>query len=193
MLRLARVALAVPLLMSVSEAFSFSFHFNKTLLHKSSWVIKPGPWSQRQIFFRGYESNIVNCHCKVSLWWAKIYIFCFIQSSQYFQHPHFVDDIIQAHCCSVARLCPTLCDPMDYSVQTSLSFTVSEFAQTYIHWVDDAIQAPHPLSPPSPHALNLSQHQGLFQSASSLHQMAKLLELQLQYQSFQWTFRIGFL
>ena len=48
-----------------------------------------------------------------------------------------------------------------------------ESTQTHVHWVDDAIQPPHPLSPSSPLALNLSQHQGLFQWVNSLHQLAK--------------------
>ena len=60
-----------------------------------------------------------------------------------------------------------------------------ELAQTHIHQVGDAIQPSHPLSPPSPPALNLSQHQGLFQGVSSSNQMAKVLELQLQHQSFE--------
>ena len=68
-----------------------------------------------------------------------------------------------------------------------------EFAQTHIHWVSDAIQPSHPLSPSSPPTLNLSQHQGLFQWISCLHQMAKVLELQLHHQSFQWIFRVDFL
>ena len=57
---------------------------------------------------------------------------------------------------------------------------LSEFAQTHVHWVDDAIQPYHPLPPPSPLALNLSQHQSLFQWVDFLHQVAKVLELQLQ-------------
>ena len=68
-----------------------------------------------------------------------------------------------------------------------------EFAQTYIHWVSDAIQPSPSLSPPSPPAFNLSQHQGLFQWVGSSHQVAKVLELQLQYQSFQRIFGIDFL
>ena len=55
-----------------------------------------------------------------------------------------------------------------------------------VHWVSDAIQPSHPLSSPSPPAFNLSQCQGLFKWVSSLHQMAKALEFQLQHQSFQW-------
>ena len=58
-----------------------------------------------------------------------------------------------------------------------------ELAQTHVHWVSDAIQPSHPLSSPSP-AFNLSQHQGLFQWISLLHQVTKVLEFQLQHQSF---------
>ena len=66
---------------------------------------------------------------------------------------------------------------------------LSEFTQTPVHWVGDAIQPFHPLSSPSPPTFNLSQHQSLFQWISSLHQVAKVLEFQLQHQSFQWIFR----
>ena len=62
-----------------------------------------------------------------------------------------------------------------------------EATQTHVHWVSDATQPSHPLSSPSPPALNLSQHQGLFQWVSSSYQVAKVLEFQLQHQSFQWT------
>ena len=61
-----------------------------------------------------------------------------------------------------------------------------EFVQTHVHWVSDAFQPSHPLLSPSPPALNLSQHRGLFQWVGSLHQLARVLELQLQHQSFQW-------
>ena len=100
---------------------------------------------------------------------------------------------------SVAQLCPTLCNPMDCSTPGLPDYhQLSEFTQTHVHWVGDAIQPSHPLSSPSPPALNLSQHQGLFQWVSSSHQVAKVLEFQLQHQSFQWTsglisFRMGWL
>ena len=68
-----------------------------------------------------------------------------------------------------------------------------EFAQRHVHWVGDAIQPSHPLSSPSLPAFNLSQHQGLFQWVCSLYQVAKVLELQRQHQSFQWIFRTDFL
>ena len=64
---------------------------------------------------------------------------------------------------------------------------------THIHWVGDTIQPSHPLSSPSPPASNLSQHQGLFKWVSSSHQVATVLEFQLQHQSFQWIFRTDLL
>ena len=63
----------------------------------------------------------------------------------------------------------------------------AQTSQTYVHWVDDVIQPSHSLSPPYPPAL------GLFQWVGSLYQVGKLLELQLQHQSFQWIFRVDFL
>ena len=68
-----------------------------------------------------------------------------------------------------------------------------ELAQTHVHWVGDSIEPSHPLSSPSPPAFNLSEHQGLFTWVSSSHQVAKVLEFQLQHQSFQWIFRTDFL
>ena len=68
-----------------------------------------------------------------------------------------------------------------------------EFAQTHVHWVGDVIQPSHPLWLSSPPDLNLSQHHGLFQEVSSSHQVANVLEFQLQHQSFQWIFRTDFL
>ena len=91
---------------------------------------------------------------------------------------------------SVTQLCPTLCSPMACSM---LGFPVHhqllELAQTHVHRVGDAIQPSHPLSSPSPPVFSLSQHQGLFRWVSSSHQVATVLELQLQHQSFQWIFR----
>ena len=68
-----------------------------------------------------------------------------------------------------------------------------EFNQTHVHWVGDAIQPSHPLSPHAPPAPNPSQHQGLFQWVSSSHGVAKVLEFQLQPQYFQWTPGTGLL
>ena len=95
---------------------------------------------------------------------------------------------------SVAQLCPTLCDPMDCSTSGfPVHHQLTEFTQTHVHWVGDAIQPFHPLSSPSPPAFNLSQHQGLFKWVGSSHQVAKILEFQLQHQSFQWILSTDFL
>ena len=64
---------------------------------------------------------------------------------------------------SVTQSCPTLCDPMNRSTPgLPVRQQLPESTQTHVHWVSDAIQPSHPLSSPSPPALNLSQHQGLF-------------------------------
>ena len=81
-----------------------------------------------------------------------------------------------------------LFDPMNNSTRgLPVHHQLLEFTQTYVHWVGDAIQPSHLLSSSSPPALNLSQHQSLFKWVSSSHQVAKVLEFQLQHQSFQWT------
>ena len=95
---------------------------------------------------------------------------------------------------SVAQSCPTLCDPMNSSTPgLPVHHHLPEFTQTHVHWVRDAIQPSHPLSSPSPPAPNPSQHQGLFQWVNSLHEVAKVSELQLQHQSLQWTPRTDLL
>ena len=89
---------------------------------------------------------------------------------------------------SVAQSGTTLCDPRNRSTPGfPVHHQLPESTQTHGHWVGDAIQPCHPLLSPSPPTLNLSQHQGLFKWVSSSHQVSKLLEFQLQYQSFQWT------
>ena len=89
---------------------------------------------------------------------------------------------------SVTQSCPTLCDPMNRSTPgLPVHHQLPEFTQTQVHWVGDATQPSHPRSSPSPPALNLFQDQGLFQWFGSSHQVVKVLELQLQHQSFQWT------
>ena len=96
-------------------------------------------------------------------------------------------------CYSVVKSCPTLCHPMDCSTPGfPVHNYLPEFVQTHVHWVSDAIQPSYPLSSPSLPAFNLSQHQSLFQWVGSLHQVVKILELQLRHQSFQWIFRVNF-
>ena len=87
-----------------------------------------------------------------------------------------------------------LCNPMDCSMPGfPVHHQLPELAQTHVHRVGNAIQPSHPLSSPFPPAFNLSQHQGLFKWVSSSHQVAQVLEFQLQHQSFQWTPRTDLL
>jgi len=100
---------------------------------------------------------------------------------------------VHAFCCcrSVTKSCTTLWPHGLYSTPgLPAPHHLLEFAQVRVHWTGDAIQPSHPLLPSSPPAFNLSQHQGLFQWIACSHQVAKVLELQLQYQSFQWAFRV---
>ena len=94
---------------------------------------------------------------------------------------------------SRVQSCPTLCDHMDCSTPGfPVLHCLTKYAQSLVHWVSDAIQPSHPMSSPSS-TFNLSKHHGLFQWVSSSDQVAKVLEFQLQYQSFQWIFRTDFL
>ena len=87
---------------------------------------------------------------------------------------------------SVAQSCPTLYDAMNRSTPgLPVHHQLPEFTETHFHRVNDAIQPSHPLSSPSPPAPNPSQHQSLFQWVNSSHEVAKVLEFQLQHHSFQ--------
>ena len=124
--------------------------------------------------------SLIQCHlqirCVDSLHWRHdIYIINSVQFSS----------VIQSH--------PTLYNSMDCSTP---GFPVHhqrpELTQTYAHWVGDGIQRSHALSSPSLPAFKLSQHVGLFQ-CGHWKKVAKVLEFQLQHQSFQWIFRTDFL
>ena len=109
-----------------------------------------------------------------------------LSNSQGYQFYHQFSKVVQ--------FCLTLWDPMDCSTSGFLAHhQLPELSQTHVHRAGDAIQLSHPLSSPSPPAFDLSQHQGLFKWVSSLHQVAKVFEFQLQNQSFQWIFRTDFL
>ena len=128
--------------------------------------------------FRERWSHHHNLHCKHvhHLWKFPSFLF------------------IYGCCCSVAKLCLSLCNTTDCSTPGfPVLHYLPQFAQTYVHSVGDVIQPPHPLSPPPLPALSLPQDQGLFQWADSLHQVAKVVELQHQHQSSQWIFRVDFL
>ena len=91
---------------------------------------------------------------------------------------------------SVPQLCPTLCDLMNLSIPgLPVHHQLPEFTQTDVRRVGDAIHPSHLLSSPSSPAPNPSQHQGLFHWVNSSHEVAKVLEFQLQHHSFQWTSR----
>ena len=160
--------------------------------------------------FFGHVGGWVHIHVHVYIYSSYLtqdgnpYFLNFWLSHYHFDHRFclFQHNVIQAmkvydcvfRCHSVTKLCLTLCDPMNCSTPGfPVLHYLSEFAQTLVHWASDAIQPSHPLSPASPLALNLSQHQGLFQWVDSLHQVTKILELLLRHQSFQWIVRVDFL
>ena len=126
-------------------------------------------------------SHEYNCASFICLWGMVMYflgmvhVFCPVQFSR-------------------SELCPTLCDSMDCNTPGfPVHHQLPKLTQTHIHWASDSIQSSHPLSSPSPPIFNLSQHQGLFKWVSSSHQVAKVLEFQLQHQFFQWIFKTHFL
>ena len=104
---------------------------------------------------------------------------------------------ITGYLSSVQFNCSVVSDwlwPMDCSMPCfAVHHQLLELTQTHVHWVSDVIQPSHPLSSPTPSTFNLSQHQGLFKWVSFSHQAAKVLEFQLQHQSFQCTSRTDFL
>ena len=150
--------------------------------------------------FRDQENTVCHCfHCSpISV---SVKIPCHIILTYCIAHGVLLNVICSLNgrgvrgrmlfCHSVVS-CPTFCDPMDCSMPGfHVLHYLLEVAQTHAHWVSDAIQPSHPLSSPSPPALNLSQHKCLFQWVGSLHQEIKVLEL--QHQSFRWIFRTDFL
>ena len=133
-------------------------------------------------------------------WFSRTYLFTLKDDLNMIRSRYFVilnlGIVLQSSVqfSSVAQSCPTLCHPMNCSTPgLPVHHQLPESTQTHVHRVGDAIQPSHPLSSPSPPALSLSQHQGLFKWVSSLHQVAKVLEFQLQQQSLQWTPRTDLL
>ena len=181
-------ALAVTVLLSASVSLTIlgtlsKWNRAKSVLlwlayfteHNVFWVHQCCCVSQDFLLFKGW----IIFHCK--------YI-------PYFVYHSPVNGHLAMSCSSVAQSCPTLSDPMDCSTPGFPVFHhLLELAQTHIHCINDAIQPSHPLLPLFPLGLNLSQHQGLFQWIGSSYQVAKVFHVQLQHQSFQWTFRANFL
>ena len=107
---------------------------------------------------------------------------------------HRNQKILSVQFSSVTQSCPTLCKPMECSTPgLPLHQQLLEPTQTHGHCVSSAIQPSHPPSTPYPPTFDLPQHQSLFQWVGSSHQVAKVLESQLQHQPFQWIFRTDFL
>ena len=146
---------------------------------KTSWEVEPQLPKAEEIHV---------CMC------AHVYV-CVLGMHSGEEHGFWDSHVISpAQFSSVAQPCLTRCNPMDCSMPgLPVHHHLQEFNQTHVHWVSDAIQPSHPLSSPSSPIFNLSQHQGLFKWVSSSHQVAKVLEFQLQYQSFQWTLRTDLL
>ena len=133
-----------------------------------------------------YTSQTGNSRSKWKIWLLVI------SASQSYYKTSLLFNSIQFS--AVIQSCPTLCNTMDCCTPGfPVHHQLLELAQTHVHQVGDAIQPSQPLSFPSPPAFNLSHHQSLFQWVGSLHQVAKVLEFQLQRQSFQWIFRTDLL
>ena len=147
-----------------------------------------------------------SCHSELANWgvrfwwvylllnsWAQSHRKCLQQSSGYILWGCKLLDWISS--VQFSRLVVlTLWDSMDCSMPgLPVHHQIQEFIQTHAHWGGDAIQPSRPLLSPSPLTFNFSQYQGLFQWVSSSHQVAKVLEFQLQHQSFQWTPSTDFL
>ena len=123
-------------------------------------------------------------HLKLTIWYSNSIFGCISKKLYIYTHTHthtyISDQIRSVQFSSVAQSCPTLCDPMNRSTPgLPVQLQLSEFTQTHVHRVSDAIQPSHPLSSPSPLAPNPSKHQGLFQWINSSHEVAKVLEFQL--------------
>ena len=140
-------------------------------LNRRAWIITAQPWENSNILL------IWNISKQQGLYQILLlkYNICPMHSEV-------------SHFSSVAQSCLTLCNPMNCSTPgLPVHHQLPESTQTHVHWVGDAIQPSHLLLSPSPPAPNPSQHQNLFQWVNSSHEVVKVLEFQLQHQSFQWT------
>ena len=163
-----------------------------------------------ELYFISFYCSIFYCmnisHELINIWVVSTFLVLINNAAMKFVHKafwgHMLSLLLSKHLgvwshtvtlcwknfSSITQSYPTLCDPMDHSTPgLPVHHQLLEFTQT---WAGDAIQPSHPLSFPSPPALNLAQHQGLFKWVSSSHQVAKVLEFQPQHQSFQWISRL---
>ena len=126
-------------------------------------------------------------------WWMTLLMSCWIQFASILLRI-FASIFISISSVQFLSRVQLFATPMDCRTPgLPVHHQLPELAQTHVHRVGDAIEPSHPLSSPSPPAFNLSQYQGLFQWVSSSHQVPKVLDFQLQHQSFQWIFRTDFL
>ena len=174
--------------------FCFCFHFSFHIWYRAQhgeedglsfnvcWICK----KEKRLILCPILSNIMDLHQPFrNLWLGFSIIYSSQMPSQSFLEicpisitlQHF--NVFQS-VSSVTQSCPTLCNPMNHSTPgLPVHHQLPEFTQTHVHWVGDAIQPTHPLSPLSPPAPNPSQHQSLFQWVNSSHEVAKVLEFQL--------------
>ena len=157
-------------------------------------IQSPSPWHLSTSIFAGLSGYYLNISRKFWTISRLIHLSQMILSGL---ATEMAKTVVTTHdggfCHSVAKSCPTLWDPVDCSKPGfPVLYYLLEFSQTHVHWISDAIQPSHPLSSPSPFAFNLSQHQGSSQWIGSSHQMAKILGLERQHQSFQWIFTVDF-
>ena len=180
------------------SSFSLSRRLTRVVAcYYSTSLLFPAKWH----YIKRMTSSSSSIHQLRDVWVTPLSVLLNIAATKIHMHIfpwmcfHFIprDYFMQVQFSSVAQSSPTLCDPMNHNTPgLPVHHQLLEFTQTHVHWVGDAIQPSHPLSTPSP-ALNLSQHQGLFKCVSPSYQVAKLLEFQLQHQSFQWTPRTDLL
>ena len=134
-----------------------------------------GPWSQFPLQIPWKQRSPCApwfTYCRVQqCWWGWVTAQGGVLATASLDH---------GSCCSLAKSCPTLCDPTGCSKPGfPVPHHLPEFAQVHVHWISDAIPPSRPLSPSSPSVFNISKHQGLFQWVGSSHQVTKVSELQL--------------
>ena len=134
-------------------------------------------------FFFFFANPLLFVSSKRLIYWY-CFPFCILKGC-------FLSSALCCGCCSVIKSYPTLCGPTARLLCPPLSPRVCSNSGPLSRWCHP--QPSHPLSSPSPLDFSLSQHQGLFQEVGSLNKVVKVLELQLQHQSFQWISRVDLL
>ena len=161
--------------------------------------MNPAIWSNKK---EKLEKFVLHCHIAILFFTVPFHVW---ETNRHEQTEQTAEQQLNKHLyegtksqsvqfSSIIQSSPTVCDATDCSMPgLPVHDKLLEFTKTHVHWIGDAIKSSHPLSSPSPLTFNYSQHQGLFKWVSSSHQVAKVLEFQLQHQSFQWIFRTDFL